>query len=208
MQLQDKNTKQMSEIRGQKSEENFSSASDLRCPTSDICFGGKSNSSRRHLTIAVLSAVAIAIHSIESLFPMPVPWLRMGFSNVISLIAFITFGFKTAMTITITRVFVSAMLTGTFPGPAFVLSLSGGILSTSALSLASIVPFFGITGLSVVAAFFHVIGQLSVAYYLFIKRPEAVIAIAPLLILMATFTGAINGGIAGFILTKLRRQAQ
>jgi heptaprenyl diphosphate synthase len=212
MQLQDRDTKQRSEVRnqrsdvrGQKSEakENLSFKSELRLQTSELSSDLRPPTSE--LRIAVLSAMAIAIHSIESLVPMPVPWLRIGFSNVISLIAFISFGFKTAMAITITRVFVSAMLIGTFPGPAFVLSLSGGILSTSALAMASIVPFFGITGLSIVSAFFHVIGQLSVAYYLFIKQPEAVIAIAPLLALMATFTGAINGGIAGLILTKLKR---
>ena len=157
--------------------------------------------------IAVLSAIAIAIHSIENLIPMPVPWLRLGLSNIITLIAFLLFGLRVAFMITLVRVSVSSMLIGTFPGPAFILSLSGGLTGLAGLWFSSVLPFFGITGLSVIAALFHILGQLLVAYYLFIKRPEALFAIAPFLILLSTITGTINGYITSGILRKLRNSA-
>lgn len=156
--------------------------------------------------IAVLTAIAIAIHSIENLIPMPVPWLRLGLSNIITLIVFLLFGLRPAILVTLLRVMVSSMITGTFPGPGFVLSLSGAITGLAGLWLSSLIPFFGITGLSVVSAFFHVLGQLAIAYYLFIKKPEVVFAIAPVLILISTVTGTINGSIASGIVKKLNEQ--
>lgn len=154
--------------------------------------------------VAVLGAMAIAIHSIENLIPMPVPWLRLGLSNVITLIVFLIFRFRIALLVTLLRVIISSMLIGTFPGPAFVLSLSGGLAGLAGLWLSSLIPFFGITGLSVLSALFHISGQLLIAYYLFIRRPEALFAIAPLLILLSTITGTVNGTIASGIIKRLR----
>lgn len=154
--------------------------------------------------VAVLGAMAIAIHSIENLIPMPVPWLRLGLSNVITLIVFLTFRFRIALLVTLLRVIISSMLIGTFPGPAFVLSLSGGLAGLAGLWLSSLISFFGITGMSVLSALFHIAGQLLIAYYLFIRRPEALFAIAPLLILLSTITGTVNGTIASGIIKRLR----
>lgn len=156
--------------------------------------------------IAVLSAIAIAIHSIENLIPMPVPWLRLGLSNIITLIAFLLFGLRIAMLITLIRVMVSSMLIGTFPGPAFILSLSGGLSGLAGLWFSSIIPFLGITGLSVIAALFNISGQLVVAYFLFIRRPEAVLVIAPFLILLSTTTGTINGLISAGIIRRINNR--
>ncbi len=153
--------------------------------------------------IAVLSAIAIAIYSIEGLLPMPFPWLKAGFSNIIILIAFLLFGFRIALIISLVRILVSSMLIGTFPGPAFVLSLSGGLSSMGGLWMASFIPFIGITGLSVISALFHITGQLLIAYWLFIKSLEGLIAIAPLLIFISTITGTINGLLAGFIIKRI-----
>ncbi len=156
--------------------------------------------------IAVLSAIAIAIHSIENLIPMPLPWLRLGLSNIITLIAFLLGGLRIAFLITLIRVTVSSMLIGTFPGPAFILSLSGGISGIAGLWLSSIIPVLGITGLSVIAALFNISGQLIVAYFLFIKRPEAVLVIAPFLILLSTTTGTLNGFISAGVLKRINNK--
>ncbi|MCX7793892.1 MAG: Gx transporter family protein [Thermodesulfovibrionales bacterium] len=158
--------------------------------------------------IAVLSAIAIAIHSIENLIPTPIPWLRLGLSNIITLIVFLLFGLRPAFLVTLLRVTLSSMILGTFPGPAFILSLSGGLTGLAGLWLSSFVPLFGITGLSVISASFHILGQLAVAYYLFIKKTEAVLAILPVLIFFSTITGAVNGSIASGIVKKLKEKVR
>src|SRR4030065_1697776 len=80
--------------------------------------------------IALLAAYAIALHGIEALIPTPVPWLRLGFANIITLTTLFLYGLKAGMTVTLIRIFVTSFFTGTFLGPAFVLSLGGGVSST------------------------------------------------------------------------------
>ena len=107
--------------------------------------------------IALLSAYAIGLHGLESLLPSPVPWLKFGLANIITLITLMLYGFRAAMMVTLIRVLVSSLLTGTFPGPAFVLSLGGGVVSTVAMAavLFSFPGLFSAVGLSLIGAFFH-----------------------------------------------------
>ena len=64
--------------------------------------------------IALLSAYAVGLHSIEALIPTPVPWLRLGLANIITLTTLYLYGFKAGMTVTLTRVFIRSLLAGTF----------------------------------------------------------------------------------------------
>ena len=140
--------------------------------------------------IALLSAYALALHGFESLLPTPIPWLRLGLANIITLTTLLLYGIRAAIMVTLIRVILSSLFTGTFLGPAFILSLGGGITSTFAMSFVfSIAPnLFSIIGLSLIGALFHNIAQLFLAYFLFIQRIEAMLLISPLII----FFGAID----------------
>ena len=85
--------------------------------------------------IALLSAYALALHGFESMFPSPVPWLRLGLANIVTLITLLLYGLRAAVTVTLIRVVLASILNGTFLGPAFLLSLGGGILSTLSMGL-------------------------------------------------------------------------
>ncbi len=156
--------------------------------------------------IAILAAYALALHSLERFIPTPIPWLRFGFANIITLTSLILYGFNTAMAITLVRVIAGSLITGTFLGPAFVLSFSGGITSTLAMwcIYRATQGIFSPFGLSIAGAFFHNIAQLSVAYALFIQNIRAILIITPVIIFVGTITGAINGVATTFILKKLR----
>jgi heptaprenyl diphosphate synthase len=80
--------------------------------------------------IALLAAYAIGLHSFESLLPSPVPWLKLGLANIITLVTLLLYGMRTAIAVTLIRVILVSLFTGTFLGPAFILSLGGGIIST------------------------------------------------------------------------------
>jgi len=77
--------------------------------------------------IALLSAYAVGLHGLESLLPSPVPWLKFGLANIITLITLMLYGFRPAIMVTLIRVLISSLFTGTFPGPAFLLSLGAGL---------------------------------------------------------------------------------
>jgi heptaprenyl diphosphate synthase len=157
--------------------------------------------------IALLSAYALALHGFESLLPTPVPWLRLGLANIITLTALFLYGIRAAIMVTLIRVILSSLFTGTFLGPAFILSLGGGITSTLAMgSVLSIAPrLFSAIGLSLIGALFHNVTQLFLAYFLFIQRIEAILLISPIIIFLGTITGTVNGVITDILVKNLKK---
>lgn len=162
--------------------------------------------------IAVLSAYALVLHGFEAVLPMPIPWLKLGLANIITVVALLLFNFRIAMTVTLIRIILSSMFTGTFLGPSFVLSLGGGVASTLAIGFSHNAfisirgrSIFGPVGLSLIGSFFHNISQLTLAYFLFIQRIEAILIISPVIILIGTATGLVNGLIADILLKNISR---
>jgi len=155
--------------------------------------------------IALLSAYALALHGFEVMLPTPIPWLRLGLANIITLVSLMLYGFRTAMMVTLVRVVLASIFSGTFLGPAFLLSMGGGVCSTAAMGAAWAVSrnLFGPVGLSLIGAFFHNAAQLGLAYLVFIQRIEAVLLIAPVILLIGTLTGLMNGVVAGLLLKNL-----
>lgn len=158
--------------------------------------------------IAVLAAYALALHGFEYLLPTPIPWLRLGLANIITLVALTLYGFSTAMSVTLIRVILASIFTGTFLGPAFLLSLSGGMSSTAAMGLIYVVQrnLFGPVGLSLIGALFHNIAQLTLAYFLFIQRIEAILIISPLVIFIGVLTGFANGVVADILIKNILKK--
>jgi riboflavin transporter FmnP len=58
--------------------------------------------------IAWLAALAITIHILESALPSPVPGLKPGLANVITIAALIQFGWGTAAWVSLLRVLLSS----------------------------------------------------------------------------------------------------
>ncbi len=156
--------------------------------------------------IAMLSAYALALHGFESLIPMPIPWIRVGIANIITVTTFILFGFRAAMMVTLVRVFIASLFTGSFLGPGFILSLGGGVAGILAMgAFLSLIPgLFGPVGLSLLGALFHNLAQLFLAYVLFIRRIEPVLIITPVLLLVGTITGLVNGLVADLLIRGLK----
>jgi heptaprenyl diphosphate synthase len=166
--------------------------------------------SQDNYRIAMLSAYALVLHGFEDLLPTPVPWLRLGLANIITLTTLLLYGFRAAMMVTLIRVMLGSLFAGTFLGPAFFLSLSGGLAGTLAMGVTyRVAPvLFSALGLSLIGAFFHNTAQLSVAYVLFIQNMEPMLLITPVIILIGTLTGAINGVISGLLIRNLKKSVE
>jgi heptaprenyl diphosphate synthase len=158
--------------------------------------------------IAVLSAYALVLYGFEGLVPTPIPWLRLGLANIITLVALMLYGLRTAMTVTLIRVILASIFTGTFLGPAFMLSFAGGVSSTAAMGLTYLVfrNLFGPVGLSLVGALFHNLAQLTLAYFLFIQRIEAMLLISPVILLLGTLTGGVNGVVSHLLINNILKK--
>lgn len=143
--------------------------------------------------IAWLAAIAIGIHVLESSFPMPIPGIKPGFANIITVASLVLFGWKTAAWVSCLRVLVGSLVIGTFLTPTFVLSASGAIASLLALYVAVKLPVkFGPIGYCLLAAMAHMFAQIVAAYLLFIPH-DAIFGLLPILMTAAVAFGIISG---------------
>lgn len=155
--------------------------------------------------VARLAALAIGLHLAEAVFPSPLPGVKPGIANIVTLYVLYRFDFATAAWVSILRVLASSLLLGNFLSPAFVLSLSGTLVSLSVMTLTMRLPRsqFGPVSLSILAAFAHIAGQLLVVRLWLI--PHAGVAyLIPIFAAAALFFGAINGMIAARLLQPER----
>jgi heptaprenyl diphosphate synthase len=144
--------------------------------------------------IAKLAAFAIALHMLEAVIPSPLPGVKPGIANIVTLYVLFKYDFASAAWVSILRVFASSLLLGQFLSPTFILSLAGALLSLSVLWLSMHLPrrYFGAVSLSILAAFAHIAGQLMIVRLWLI--PHASVAyLIPIFALAALFFGVING---------------
>jgi heptaprenyl diphosphate synthase len=154
--------------------------------------------------IAWLTALAITIHIAESALPSPLPGVKPGLANVITIAVLILFGWRMAVWVNLLRVLAGSLLIGTFLSPTFILSLSGALASTVTIALLSQLPGQGCgpIGYSVAAAMTHILAQFWVAYLLFIQH-DGLFYLLPLLMTAALIFGLVNGLIVFAMLKRL-----
>lgn len=144
--------------------------------------------------IAKLTALAIGLHVIEAMFPSPLPGVKPGIANIITLYVLVQYGFGTAVWVSLLRVFASSLLIGQFLSPTFVLSLSGALFSLGILFFVQYLPkkFFSVITLSILAAFAHITGQLIIVRLWLIPH-TGIAYLIPIFALAALFFGTLNG---------------
>ncbi len=151
--------------------------------------------------IAWLSALAVTIHIIESALPSPLPGVKPGLANVITISVLILFGWRMAAWVNLLRVLAASLLIGTFLSPTFILSLSGALASTATFILLSHLPGRGCgpIGYSIATAMAHMMAQFWVAYWLFIQH-DGLFYLLPILMTIAFVFGILCGVIVFAIL--------
>ena len=159
---------------------------------------------RQDHRIAWLTALAIGIHVLESALPTPLPGVKPGLANVVTIAVLLEFGWRSAAWVSLLRVLCGSLLLGTFLTPTFLLSLGGALASTLLLGLAVHLPGrgFGPVGLSLLSATGHMSGQFWIAYTLFIPHP-ALLRLLPILLTLALLFG-ISSGIIAYWMVKGR----
>lgn len=150
---------------------------------------------RKLVLLSLLVALAIVLRGLEGLIPNPLPWMRIGLANMMTLLAIMLFGVKAGLLLTVLRVCIASALFGTFLSPTFILSLCAGLGSTGIMGVAyRYAKFFSPIGISVLGGFTHNLIQLYVAYLLIIKHAE-IFYLFPVLSVFGMLTGFFNGWI-------------
>lgn len=151
--------------------------------------------------IARLAAAAVGLSLIDAAIPTPLPGIKPGLANIVTLLVLARYGWSTAAWVTGLRIVAGGILLGQFLAPGFFLSLTGGVLSLLVLAAARHLPqrWFGPVSWSVLAAFAHIGGQLLLARAWLIPH-DGVFMLAPLFGAAALVFGTINGLIVARLL--------
>ncbi len=159
---------------------------------------------RKLCLMAVLTAIALTIFVLESQIPLPVPipGVKLGLANIITLTAMLILGRREAGAILLARIIMGSMFSG---GPAaFLYSAAGGALAYAVMCLT--VGFFSEKQLWIVSALAgiaHNVGQL-LACVLIVKTP-GVFAYAPILAVSGVIAGVFTGFAAMFLVRAVRK---
>lgn len=153
-----------------------------------------------------LAGLAVIVHVLEMAIPSPLPGLKPGLANAITLIVLFRYGWKMAAWVSLLRVVAGSLLIGTFLTPAFLLSLAGAITTLAALALVrGLMPLgAGPVFAGALAAVAHVGGQLTLAWLLFIPH-ASLWTLAPWLMALALPLGIFTGLVAVETLRILER---
>jgi heptaprenyl diphosphate synthase len=147
--------------------------------------------------IARMAALALGLTVLEAAIPSPLPGVKPGLANIVTLIVLARYGWRTAAWVSLLRVLAGGLIMGNFLSPGFFLSFSGALCSLAILAVSMHLParWFGSVTHSILAAFAHISGQLLLVYFWFI--PNAGLAyLLPIFALAALIFGTTNGLIA------------
>jgi len=157
----------------------------------------------RITTLALLVAGAFALASLERVVPNPFPMVRLGLGNIMTLVAFATLGVSGGAWVTAGRVGLVALLWGGVFSPTAVLSAAGGAASLLVMVPLLLTRRFSLYGISIGGAYAHIMGQLAVAAFVYVRSP-GLLALLPVMGTAAIATGLFNAWVAGKLTTVLR----
>jgi len=155
--------------------------------------------------IAKMAAVALGLSVLEGAIPSPLPGVKPGLANIVTLIVLARYGWRAAVWVSLLRVVAGSLLFGNFLAPGFFLSLSGALFSLLALAASLALParWFGPVSQSILAAFAHIAGQLLVVFLWLIPH-SGVAYLIPVFATAALLFGAANGLIAAHFMDNAR----
>ncbi len=176
------------------------------------CSSAESEEIRESYRIALLVALSCVLQISESLIPHPIPGLRLGLANLVTLVALVLMGFRPALEIALLRTLLSSLIMGTFMSPTFILSFCGAVISTLVMGLLFQISRyhhrlgFSIIGISIVGALTHNMVQLYLAYLLLVHH-SGIFVFFPWLCYGAVGMGWITGAVAAGVCRRLTSDA-
>ena len=150
---------------------------------------------------ALLTAVALIIFVIEAQIPpiVPIPGIKLGLANIITVCAVFMIGPWDALAILLCRIFLGSVFSGQMM--ALVYSLAGGLLCYAVMLLMRrAVTIKQVWVCSVFAAIAHNIGQMAAA--VIITGTPAILYYLPALLVSAVVTGLFTGLCAQLVISR------
>ena len=155
--------------------------------------------------MAMLTAIALAIHVAEAQIPapVPIPGVKLGLANIVTVYAVFTIGAGPALMILVARILLGSLFAG--QAMSLLYSLAGGLLCFAVmLLLKRILTRKQIWVASVIGAVFHNIGQILVA--IVVTGTPAIVSYLPVLLLSGIASGLFTGFAAQTFINRMDKQ--
>ena len=154
--------------------------------------------------MALLTAMALGIFMLEAQLPapVPIPGVKLGLANIITLTAMCLLGRREAGVVLLLRVVMGAIFAGSFS--TIIFSAAGGFLAYLVMCvLTAIIPEERLWVTSAIAAVAHNLGQL-LAYAL-VAHTWRLLYYLLILAVSGVVTGVFTGIAAMYLLRALRK---
>ncbi len=147
--------------------------------------------------IGVFTALSIVVSILEGLFPMPVPGLKLGVANIVTVYLLYNTDAKGAYASLLCRCVVCSVLFGSVTSFAF--SLCGGLMS---LTLSAIIKKYGrdrfsYIGVCILGAAAHNTAQVAVCCLML--GSSVPISYLPILLICSVACGVVTGCVLNFM---------
>jgi heptaprenyl diphosphate synthase len=160
---------------------------------------------KRLATNGIFIALALIFSYLEKFIPVewiiPIPGIKLGLANIVTVAALILLDAKSAATITILRCILANMLFGT--PMSMIFAISGAILALTIMTVlkTGYNRIYSVIGISAAGAAAHNAGQIAAAAL--VMKSAAVFYYLPLLLVASLVTGFVTGIVAQTIIRRL-----
>lgn len=152
---------------------------------------------KRLLLLAFFTSLSLVLFTVEAQFSFPVPGMKLGLANVVTLFLLTQFSAKEGTAVLTIRILLGALLLG--QGASLIYSAAGG--ASALIAMAGCVKLLkgrSVWFSSVMGGVFHNAGQLAAAYLLLGKT---VLYYAPHLLVSGVLMGLLTGFVTQVLLT-------
>ena len=156
---------------------------------------------RKLTAMAMLTAIALTIFMVEAQIPalVPIPGVKLGLSNIVTVFAVFMLGGKEAAAILFARIFLGAVFAGNFSTIFY--SAAGGICAILVtIGLRRILTRKQLWVAGALGAIAHSIGQMAMAVA--ITGTPGLLVYLPVMILCSVITGTFTGLCAQLLVNR------
>ena len=156
---------------------------------------------RKLTRMALLTAIALTIFMIEAQIPalVPIPGVKLGLANIVTVFAVFTMGSKEGAMILAARIFLGAVFAGNF-STIFYSAAGGACAILVTIGLKRILTKKQLWVAGALGAVAHSIGQMAVAVAM--TGTPGLLVYLPVMILCGVITGLFTGLCAQFLVKR------
>ena len=157
---------------------------------------------RKLTTLALLSAIALTIFMVEAQIPpiLPLPGVKLGLANIVTLFALYQLGSRSALSILIARCLLGSLFAGNVS--ALLFSLMGGLAAMLVMIGLTHFRRLSVFGVSIGGAAAHNIGQIGAA--IITLGDTAVRGYLPVLLGVSLITGTVTGLVTALLFRAMK----